>query len=69
MEFDHPFVLMQKTDGVLYNMAKQMGQFDISQLLQTAKKSYIRKHCSESITDAKMAQNTFLENLIFNTRL
>ena len=69
MEFDHPFVLMQKTEGVLHNLVVHMRQGDVTQLLQSAKKAYNRKCHSESNTGNEMMQNSILENNINSTHL
>ena len=71
MEFDHPFVLMQKTDGVLHNLVVHMHQGDVTQLLQSAKKAYNRKYHSESNSgnENEMMQNSILENNIYSTHL
>ncbi|XP_076255687.1 putative multidrug resistance-associated protein lethal(2)03659 isoform X3 [Rhynchophorus ferrugineus] len=40
IEFDHPYVLLQKQDGVLYGMVQQTGRSMAENLLKIAKENY-----------------------------
>ncbi|XP_058798977.1 probable multidrug resistance-associated protein lethal(2)03659 isoform X2 [Phymastichus coffea] len=40
VEFDHPYVLLQKEDGIFHSMVQQTGSCMAANLLEIAKKSY-----------------------------
>ncbi|XP_014227213.1 probable multidrug resistance-associated protein lethal(2)03659 [Trichogramma pretiosum] len=49
VEFDHPYKLLQRNDGVLYGMVQQTGAGTAENLLQIAKSSYESKNSSEDL--------------------
>ncbi|KAK5645845.1 hypothetical protein RI129_004309 [Pyrocoelia pectoralis] len=40
VEFDHPHILLEKKDGVFYNMVQHMEKASIESLIETARESY-----------------------------
>ncbi|KAK5645842.1 hypothetical protein RI129_004306 [Pyrocoelia pectoralis] len=43
VEFDHPYVLLQKKDGIFYNMVQQMDVSMAESLVDTARQAYAKR--------------------------